>query len=268
MLLVSENQQFLTLFAASVRQLQFTLHQNTSKCQGLNEEAVEESVSKFYSKHGFPECIGATDGTHVPIKQPSENATDYINRKGRYTVNIQAVADYKYCFTDVMIKWPGSVQDTHMFSTSTLSNDIRNGSIPRCEKVIVEGEPAVPICLLGDPAYPLLSCLMKESANGGKESSEDFFGFRLSAARMVIEFAFGRLKARFACLRREIGINNRELPNIINSCFVLNNFCEERKEPLNQIQIDIALNYDKEFQPPTGSSYKVNNNETGGKAIR
>ena len=30
----------------------------------------------------------------------------------------------------------------------------------------------------------------------------------------------------------------------------------------------IALNYDKEFQPPTDSSYKVNNNETGGKAIR
>ena len=41
-----------------------------------------------------------------------------------------------------------------MFSTSTLINDIRNGSIPRFEKVIVEGELAVPICLLGDPAYP------------------------------------------------------------------------------------------------------------------
>ena len=35
MLLVSENQQFHTLFAASARQLQFTLHLDTSKCQGL-----------------------------------------------------------------------------------------------------------------------------------------------------------------------------------------------------------------------------------------
>ena len=60
----------------------------------------------------------------------------------------------------------------------------------------------------------------------------------------------------------------KELPNVVNSCFVLNNICEERKEPLNKQDIDIALNYDKEFQPPTDSSYKVSNNETGGKAIR
>ena len=60
----------------------------------------------------------------------------------------------------------------------------------------------------------------------------------------------------------------RELPNLINSCFVLNNFCEERKNSLNKKHINIALNYDKEFQPPTESSYKVSNNETGGKVIR
>ena len=176
---------------------------------------VEGSISKFYSKHGYPQCIRAIYGTHVPIKQPSENATDYINRKGRYTVNIQAVADYKYCFTDVMIKWPRSVHDARMFSTSTLSNDIRNRSIPRCKKVIVKGEPAVPICLLGGPAYPLLPCLMKEFANGGKDEFEEFFGFCLSSARMVIECTFGRLKARFGSWRREMDIIIRELPNLI-----------------------------------------------------
>ena len=63
-------------------------------------------------------------------------------------------------------------------------------------------------------------------------------------------------------------INIKELPNLINSCFVLNNICEERKEPLNQKHIDIALNYNKEFQHPTDSDYEVSNSETGGKAIR
>ena len=119
-----------------------------------------------------------------------------------------------------------------MFSASTLCNDIKNGSIPRCEKVNVGGEPAVPICLLGDPAYPLLPCLMKVFANGGKDESEEFFGFCLSSARMVIECAFGKSKAHFGCLRRKMDISVREVPDLINSCFVLNNFCEERREPL------------------------------------
>ena len=95
-------------------------------------------------------------------------------------MNTQAVVDYKYCFTDVMIKSPRSVHHARMFSTSTLSNDIQNGSILRCEKVIVEGEPAVPIYLLGDPAYSLLLCLMKELANRGKDESEESLVFAYS----------------------------------------------------------------------------------------
>ena len=96
-------------------------------------------------------------------------------------MNIQTVVDYKYCFTDVMIKSPRSVHHARMFSTSALSNYIQNGSILRCKKVIVEGEPEVPIFLLGDPAYSFLLCLMKELANRGKDESEEFFGFRLSS---------------------------------------------------------------------------------------
>ena len=92
-------------------------------------------------------------------------------------MNIQTVVDYKYCFTDVMIKWPGSAHYGRMFSTSALSNDIRNGSIPRCKRCIVAGEPAVPICLLGNPAYPLLPCFMKEFANGGKTSLKNYLVF-------------------------------------------------------------------------------------------
>ena len=81
-----------------------------------------------------------------------------------------------------------------LFSNSSLNFKFRDGTIPACEKVIVEGRPPVPLCILGDPAYPLLPFLMKEFASSGENEQEQFFGYRLSSARMVIECAFGRLK--------------------------------------------------------------------------
>ena len=68
----------------------------TSKCIKFpkTKEEVVKSLSLFYAKCGFLQCIGVIGGTHVPIKQLSGNSTDYTNRKGRYTLNVQAVADH------------------------------------------------------------------------------------------------------------------------------------------------------------------------------
>ena len=45
------------------------------------EVEVKEAVAKVFHCHRFPQCLGAIDCTHVDIKQPSANSTDYINRK-------------------------------------------------------------------------------------------------------------------------------------------------------------------------------------------
>ena len=107
-----------------------------------------------------------------------------------------------------------------------------NEVILKCEKVIVHGEIFVPVCILGDPANPLLPFVMKEYPKGGKDDHEKFFGYKLSSAKIVIENAFGRLKGRFRYLNRAMDVNVKELPNFIMSCFVLHNFCEFRKEKL------------------------------------
>ena len=82
---------------------------------------------------------------------------------------------------------------------------------------------------------------MKEFSSGGKNEKEQFFGNRLSSARMVLECAFGRLKARFGCLRRDMDINLDDLA-YIHSCFILHNFCEIHKEPINPQYVTAALN--------------------------
>ena len=125
-----------------------------------------------------------------------------------------------------MIKWPVSVHDARVFGNSSLNQQFRDGTIPKCEKEIVKGELPVPISILGDPTYPLLPFLMKEFSKGGKDNSERFFDQRLSSARMIIECAFGRMKARFGCLRRGMDINLNDLPAVIHACFILHNYCE------------------------------------------
>ena len=76
------------------------------------------------------------------------------------------------------------MHDRRIFASSSLNETMRNGIIPKCEKVL-------------DPAYPLLPFLMKEYANGGKTSDKQFLGFQLTSAWMLIGCAFERLKARF-----------------------------------------------------------------------
>ena len=47
------------------------------------EEDVKDLVARVRLAHDFPQCLGAINGTHVEIKQPKANSTEYINRKVR-----------------------------------------------------------------------------------------------------------------------------------------------------------------------------------------
>ena len=103
----------------------------------LNSCRDGRSSKSFYNNHGFPQCFGTIDDTHIDINQPKVNSTDYQNRKHRYSLNVQAVCNYKHTFPDVVVKWPGSVRDTCVFANSTVNKQLRTGKIPSCERVII-----------------------------------------------------------------------------------------------------------------------------------
>ena len=125
---------------------------------------------------------------------------------------------------DVSIEYPGSVHDARVFTNSKIHDMLKNKVIPPCEREILTGYPKVPICLLGDAAYPLLPFLMKEYPGGGAQIEQKFLSHRISSSRMVVECAFGRMKLKFRCLQRVMDINLHDLPAVIYTCCVLHNF--------------------------------------------
>ena len=230
------------------------------------EEEVNEKTRAFFDCFRFPQCLGAVDGMHIDVKQPAANAIDFINRKSRFSINVQACCNCNGQFMDVVVKWPGSVHDARIFNTSSLNSKLKNGHVPKCPKRIIEEEDPIGIFILGDPAYPLLPHLMKEFANGGSTVQEQYFGYRLCKARNVIERAFGRLKARFASLRREMDINLEDLPFVIYACFILHNYCEIHKETICDEQVHIAMDYEQQSQPRHQGT--IQSNEVEGKRVR
>ena len=59
------------------------------------------------------------------------------------------------------------------------------------------------------------------------------FNTMLRSARNQIECMFGRLKARWRIFLRPMDLKLEDIPGIPLACFVLHNFCKERKiEPI------------------------------------
>ena len=48
-------------------------------------DKLKETVQGFYDHWGIPQCAGSIDGSHIPVRPPALNHTDYYNRKGWYS---------------------------------------------------------------------------------------------------------------------------------------------------------------------------------------
>ena len=165
-----------------------------------NGTRLQYVMAGFLSR-GFPQCAGAIDGTHIPVAAPAENASDYYNRKGWHSVILQGTVDHEGLFTDIYTGWPGRVHDARVFSNSGLYSKAESGSLlPNCAQSL--SGVSVPCFLVGDPAYPLRPWLMKPFINTGcLTPQQQCFNNRLSKSRVVVEYAFGRLKGRWRCQR-------------------------------------------------------------------
>ena len=96
---------------------------------------LKEIVDVFERKWGFPQYVGAVDGSHIPIIATPEYHTDYFNRKGWHFVILQGVVDPCYRFWDINVCWPGSVHDARVFRNTDLYKYGENGHLFPNQKV-------------------------------------------------------------------------------------------------------------------------------------
>lgn len=54
-----------------------------------SNEQAQTIMHKFEENSRFPNVIGAIDGTHIRIEAPTQNAMDYINRKGYHSIQLR-----------------------------------------------------------------------------------------------------------------------------------------------------------------------------------
>lgn len=213
------------------------------------DDQISQTKRKFLLLGNMPNTIGVIDCTHVCIQAPHEREWEYINRKGRHSINIQLVGDADLLITNCVVKWPGSVHDARILRESALYRKLQTN---RPDGII-----------LGDSAYPLLPWLMTPFlAPNTPEQAR--FNTAHSKTRCAIERLNGVLKRRFACLNY-LRVEPQGVCNIILACIVLHNIATKRNVPLcDEVNDAPAEPAENEDIPPTFSQ----NERVTGHAVR
>ncbi|EMP31434.1 hypothetical protein UY3_11460 [Chelonia mydas] len=165
---------------------------------------------------------------HISILAPDHLANQYINHMGYFSMVLQALVDHKGHFTDISVGWLRKVHDARIFRNSELFKQLQEGTYFSDQKITI-GDVEMPIVILGDPTYPMLPWLMKPYTSS-LNSSKEQFNDRLNKCRMVIECAFGHLKAHWCCLLTRLDLSATNISIVIAVCCLLHNICESKGE--------------------------------------
>lgn len=186
-----------------------------------------EMATFFDNRWGAPQCVGAIDGSHIPILAPEVFPRDFHNRKGWHSIILQGVVDGKGLFWDVCVGFPGSVHDARVLRQSHFWEIVNDGQFFKQHTVNIAGRD-VGHYIIGDPAYPLQPWLMKPFSDTGRLTQEQHnYNARLSSARAIVETTFGKLKGRWRCLLKRNDSQVDLTKKMVLACCVLHNICEE-----------------------------------------
>lgn len=172
------------------------------------------------SKGTIQGCIGALDGMAVKIGRPkatcSTTPSYYFNRKGFYSVNLQAIADANRKFLWYSMATCGGTHDSLAWKVTKLAMDLAATPLP------------YGMFIAGDDAYACSNQLITPYSTQSCTSEfpeRDHFNFYQSRCRINVECAFGMLVIRFGILRRPQIHDLKYVPTVTAVCMKLHNLC-------------------------------------------
>ena len=200
-------------------------------CMGLTSafladlSKMEASFSSR-SDYAIRGCVGAVDGLCIEICRPraAESAAPslYMNRKGFFSINMQAVSDAHHRITWFDFTAVGSTHDATALEMSGLPDKLAAGLLP----------PGYWIA--GDDAYSASAENIVTPFSGRNlPATQDNFNFWLSNSRIEVECCFGMLVARWGILWRRIDTHLVTAGNIVRAVVALHNFCIDENCPLD-----------------------------------
>jgi hypothetical protein len=156
--------------------------------------------SYFYIFPLMQNCLGAIDGTHVPITIAEDRAPPYRNRKGTLSHNVMVVCDFDLNFIFVSCGWEGSASDA-----GVLRSAISKGfSVQEGKFYLVDGgyaNTASYIAPYRGVRYHLSQFRRRRSSQSGYANYKELFNHRHAILHNHIERAIGVLKKRFPILK-------------------------------------------------------------------
>lgn len=192
-----------------------------------SEEAQDRTKRDFYEIARFPRVIGCIDCTHIRLQSPGGGDAEFFrNRKGYFSLNVQAICNANLEFMDLVARWPGSTHDSTIFNNSRIKSRLDSGEFTRSY-------------LLGDSGYALSGYMLTPVSNP-RTQAESLFNESQIRTRNTIERAFGVLKRRFPVLSMGIRLSLQTAMSVVIACGVLHNIAIRQKETEPQLEDELT----------------------------
>nr|XP_004250658.1 protein ALP1-like [Solanum lycopersicum] len=181
-------------------------------------------------------CLGALDGTYIPIRVPIQHKPRYRTRKGEITTNVLGVCDRNLNFTYVLPGWEGSAADGHVLRDAIVRRNglkIHEGNYYLCDGGYTNGKGFL-------SPYQGYRYWLKDwrGDNPSPRCKEEIFNMRHARARNVIEREFGLSKGRWGILKSPSWYSVKVHNRIISACCLIHNIIRREME-VDSLDIDV-----------------------------